>query len=285
MNVGRQQPGPSWELRWLGFHARVQAPADVLARLAATRPRPPAWADSAPGDGGVHFTVRRGGEILRDGVRVAVADRRRELLPLLDRALTAAAVEDLGQRWLLLHAGAVVWRGRALLLPAASGSGKSTLIAGLLAAGCGYLSDEVAVLDAATGCLLPFPTSLGLKAGARRVLAPLFPEVARLRRQRIDGHAVWPFRPPEAAWPGGPARPGYIVLPRYTAGAPPTLEPVARATALAECVAQSYRLRAQGAAGLRGLVELVQASKCFSLTGGDLGGCVDLLRRLLETAN
>ena len=41
-------------------------------------------------------------------------------------------------------AGSVACRGRGLILPAPSGGGKTTLVAGLVAAGFDYLSDEVA---------------------------------------------------------------------------------------------------------------------------------------------
>jgi hypothetical protein len=46
-----------------------------------------------------------------------------------------------------LHAGAVGWRGRALVLPGTSFAGKSTLVAELVRAGATYYSDEYAVLD------------------------------------------------------------------------------------------------------------------------------------------
>lgn len=48
--------------------------------------------------------------------------------------------------WVFLHAGAVCWKKRAILLPGRSCAGKSTLVAGLLRAGAEYLSDEYAVL-------------------------------------------------------------------------------------------------------------------------------------------
>ena len=48
---------------------------------------------------------------------------------------------------LFVHAGAVGWRGKAILLPGRSGSGKSTLVRELIRAGAVYLSDEFALLD------------------------------------------------------------------------------------------------------------------------------------------
>jgi hypothetical protein len=64
--------------------------------------------------------------------------------------------------FLLLHAGAVVWQGRALLLPGCSHSGKSRMVAALLRAGAEYLSDEFAVLDPG-GRVHPWPRRLALR--------------------------------------------------------------------------------------------------------------------------
>lgn len=56
---------------------------------------------------------------------------------------------------IFVHAGAVAWKGRGILVPGASGAGKTTLVAALVAAGAEYYSDEFAVLDEA-GRLLPY---------------------------------------------------------------------------------------------------------------------------------
>jgi hypothetical protein len=63
----------------------------------------------------------------------------------------------------LVHAGAVGWRGRAIVLPGYSFSGKSTLVAELLKLGATYYSDEYAVLDA-RGHVHPYPRRLSLRA-------------------------------------------------------------------------------------------------------------------------
>jgi hypothetical protein len=67
-----------------------------------------------------------------------------------------------------LHAGAVGWQGRALVLPGRSFAGKSTLVAALLRAGATYYSDEFTVLDG-LGQVHPFarPLALRQESGAR----------------------------------------------------------------------------------------------------------------------
>jgi hypothetical protein len=270
-------PDASWELRCLDFHARVHGPAAVVERIARGRPVAPAWAVSASSGAVVELTIR-GSHVLRDGQVIASASRRSELLPLVERALNAAAVDHLGRRYVLLHAGAVARQEVGLLMPAASGSGKSTLVAGLVAAGFAYLSDEVAILDPHSGRLLPFANSLGIKAGGRRLFGGRYPELAGIARRRVDGRAVWPLPPPERAWPRAPVRVGVIVLPRYRPASQPRLSPIGRSAALAACVAQTSRLQAHGPTGLRALVALVRGAECYSLRCGDLAASLDALQ-------
>ncbi len=61
-----------------------------------------------------------------------------------------------------VHAGAVVHRGRAIVIPGASLSGKTTLVAALVRAGALYFSDEFAFLDE-DGLVHPYPRPLSVK--------------------------------------------------------------------------------------------------------------------------
>jgi hypothetical protein len=65
------------------------------------------------------------------------------------------------RRGVFLHAGAVAWRGRAIVLPGASRSGKTTLVAELVKAGAAYLSDEFAVIRG--GRVVPYPKPLSVR--------------------------------------------------------------------------------------------------------------------------
>ncbi len=61
-----------------------------------------------------------------------------------------------------LHAGAVGWKGKALVLPSSSFHGKTTLVAELVKKGASYFSDEYAVLDE-EGFVHPFPKMLSMR--------------------------------------------------------------------------------------------------------------------------
>jgi hypothetical protein len=61
-----------------------------------------------------------------------------------------------------VHAGAVVHRDRAIVLPGPSLAGKTTLVAALVRAGAVYFSDEYAFLDA-EGLVHPYPRPLSVR--------------------------------------------------------------------------------------------------------------------------
>jgi hypothetical protein len=69
---------------------------------------------------------------------------------------------------LFIHAGAVGWNGRAIVIPGPSLSGKTTLVQEFLRAGASYYSDEFAVVDK-RGFVHPFATPLSIRsAGSDR---------------------------------------------------------------------------------------------------------------------
>lgn len=75
-------------------------------------------------------------------------------------------VAEHARRRVFIHAGAVAWRGLAILIPGRSFSGKSSLVAALVRAGATYYSDEYAVLDA-RGRLHPFLKPISLREPGR----------------------------------------------------------------------------------------------------------------------
>jgi hypothetical protein len=90
--------------------------------------------------------------------------RSRELTVLVDafeRDVQLAVAQKARQR-VFVHAGAVGWQGRAIIIPAKSFSGKSTLVRELVRAGATYYSDEYAVLDK-RGNVHPFARPLALR--------------------------------------------------------------------------------------------------------------------------
>jgi len=77
-------------------------------------------------------------------------------------------VAETAPRHVFVHAGAVEWDGRAIIVPGRSFTGKTTLVEAFLRMGARYLSDEFAVLDA-RGRVRPFAKPLSVRpAGSDR---------------------------------------------------------------------------------------------------------------------
>ncbi len=98
--------------------------------------------------------------LLLDGKVVVTARRPSDLLDRFEHELLAAVAAR--TRLVVLHAGAVVYRGRAFLLPGRSFCGKSTLVHALVAAGATYYSDDLAPIDA-RGLVHAVPKRLALR--------------------------------------------------------------------------------------------------------------------------
>jgi len=73
-----------------------------------------------------------------------------EALAMLEWCLNWC-IESRAHQYLIIHAGVVEKHGHAWILPAPPASGKSTLTAGLVSRGWRLLSDELTLLDPASG--------------------------------------------------------------------------------------------------------------------------------------
>ena len=117
-----------------------------------------------------HVFDRSGRHMHEVTVRSARGGRRARIARLPDRPEAAELLaHDLEYRVALhargrvfVHAAAVAWQGRAILVPGRSFTGKTTLASALVRHGAAYLSDEYAVLDEA-GLVHPFPRRLRLR--------------------------------------------------------------------------------------------------------------------------
>lgn len=95
-------------------------------------------------------------------------------------------VAQKSRRKLFVHAGAVAWKGRAILIPGRSYSGKSTLVAALLRAGASYYSDEYALFDE-DGRVHPYPVPLSLRDSSDQGT------VRRVSPEELGQHAKKPL--------------------------------------------------------------------------------------------
>jgi HprK-related kinase A len=259
-----------------------KAPLDALSRLYAAYPK--------PADGLADFTVRLEPEKpWRRFLRPSVAIRGDYILPdaaplSLAHGLLAAEMGmnlqmALGQKnWLLLHAATVEKDGRALIMTGESGAGKSTLAALLGERGWRLMGDEFALLDMASGDLMPFPRAVSLKNGAIGVMEAEVPaERFGPRLENTPKGAIRHMRPNGTALSrmGEGARPALILFPRF--GQARDVRGVGKAEVFMRLTQASTNYVSLGRPGFDALTRLVEGNPALAIDYPDTGTAVGLI--------
>lgn len=184
---------------------------------------------------------------------------------------------------LMLHAGAVEFEGRGILLPALPGSGKSTLTAALALRGCRLLSDEFGVLRLSDGMLLPLLKLVGLKNDSIDVIARFSPDATigppfEKTRKGTVAHLA----PTGGAVAGihRSAAPALIIFPRYDPSVGLLVESVPQSRALGRLAVNSFNAEVLGPEGFASLGRLVQSCDCFQVAYSDLERAVEVIKQL-----
>lgn len=175
-------------------------------------------------------------------------------------------VSALCHQHLIIHAAVLERQGRALILPAPSGAGKSTLCAALAFGTWRLLSDELTIIDPSTLEIVPLPRPISLKNASIDIVRRHAPQATfnAVVHQTVKGSIAHASPPADAVRRGTePARPGWVVLPQYQAGAEPRLEPMSRGEALMKLIENSFNYNVHGAEGFERLADLVEQSACY----------------------
>lgn len=98
---------------------------------------------------------------VHNGKYLASGRSRKKLFKFFD-TIVRVNVGESAKNLVFIHAGAVGWKGRAIVMPGDSFTGKSTLVAELVKAGADYYSDDFAILDS-KGLLQPFPRAISMR--------------------------------------------------------------------------------------------------------------------------
>jgi HprK-related kinase A len=188
-------------------------------------------------------------------------------------------------QYLILHAAVLERDGRALILPAPSGSGKSTLCAGLVyRGGWRLLSDELALIEPRSGCLVPLPRPVSLKNESIDLMRAFAPEavLGDVVSDTTKGRVAH-VRPPVESVRNDKARPvpAWVVLPQFQSGAAAELTSVSRARTFMTLIEDSFNYEVHGRRGFAALGDLIDRSACFSFVyGGDLDTALGVFDRL-----
>jgi HprK-related kinase A len=189
-------------------------------------------------------------------------------------------------RFLIVHAAVVERGGRALILPAPPGSGKSTLCAGLVWRGWRLLSDELTLIDPGSGRITPVPRPVSLKNASIEVIREFAPNATfgPVVHNTVKG-SIGHFSPPPGTVKQAQvtALPGWLVLPRYVAGAPTQLQPLSKGRALMALVENAFNYQVHGAAGFHAVAGLVSRSACYEFSYSRLEEAVELFAELASS--
>lgn len=190
-------------------------------------------------------------------------------------------------QYLMVHAAVIERDGLAAILPAPPGSGKSTLCAALVHRGWRLLSDEMTLIVPASGEVVGLARPINLKNASidiirdfapQAVFGPVVPDTKK--------GTVAHLKPPadSLAAVEHPARPRWIVFPKYEAGSPPQLESLPPHRAFIHLAENSFNYSVLGEHGFDALGRVVDGCDCLNFRYSQLDDAVACFERLLAEA-
>ncbi len=188
---------------------------------------------------------------------------------------------------LVVHAAVLERNGGALILPAPPGSGKSTLCAALLHSGWRLLSDELTLVSLADGMVQPLCRPVSLKNQSIDLMRAFAPtaEFTRITHDTAKG-SVTHMRVPamHVAAVQQPARPRWVVYPRWEAGATAVLSHRPRAGAAVDLARNAFNFGVLGTPGFQAVTRLVDGCDCFDFRYSRLDDALRVFETLAATA-
>jgi HprK-related kinase A len=208
----------------------------------------------------------------------------------------AAAIFEWGMNWviattahqyLVIHAAVVERNGLAMLLPAPPGSGKSTLCAGLSFRGWRLLTDELALVRPDTGDIMPLARPISLKNESIEVMRRFAPQaVMGPPTEGSSKGTIVLLKPPASSIDAieQPARPRWIVFPRYEAGAALTFTPRRKAATFIQLGESAMNYNILGETGFNAMADLIDRCDIGDFVYSDLDEAVAFFTKLADTA-
>ena len=209
-----------------------------------------------------------------------------QAFPMLEWGLNWC-VSNHCNNFLIFHAAVVAHENRALILAAPPGYGKSTLCAALVNRGWRLLSDELTLIEPASGNVLPLARPVSLKNASIGVIRGFAPDapLSLIVNDTLKG-SVAHMRPPIGSvhCANEPAKPHWIVFPRFQSGAPTTLSPYAKARSFMGLADNAFNYNVHGKRGFETVADLVGSSSCYEFTYGNLNEAVSVFDTLAKSA-
>lgn len=209
-----------------------------------------------------------------------------QAFPLLEWGLNWA-VANRAHSFLMIHAAVVEKDGLVAILPAPPGSGKSTLCAALVHRGWRLLSDELALIRPADGMVLPMARPISLKNASIDVIRRYVPEAlfSRAVRDTIKGTVAHLKAPADSvARALEPARPAWIIYPKYQAGSATKLTPMARGSSFMALADNAFNYSLLGQTGFRTLAKVIDSTDSYSFVYSELDEAIAAFAQLTPPA-
>jgi HprK-related kinase A len=208
--------------------------------------------------------------------------------PMLEWAMNWCIATQ-AHHYLILHAAVIERDGCAVIMPAPPGSGKSTLCAGLIHRGWRLLSDEMALVSLKDAFITPLGRPVSLKNQSLEVIRKFVPEVvySRVTHNTSKGSVIHMRVPTQHLQRiHEPARPRWVIFPKYVANAPAQLAARSKANSMLELGRNAFNYMVLGLTGFEALSQVIDCSDCYDFQYSQLADAVavfdDLAARRLE---
>jgi hypothetical protein len=192
--------------------------------------------------------------------------------------LNRNAVASARPQHTVLHAAGARRADSTVVLAAPMGCGKSTTVAGLLAHGWDYITDEAVAVRREDLRITPYPKALSLDPGSWR----LFPRAKPSWADRDDRQWQVPAAALGARDALEPAAPTIVVLPRFTGTGATCARRVGSAEAVTRLARCTFGFPDGGVDDLTVLVRIARTCPVYSVEIADLASAVRCIERLAE---
>jgi hypothetical protein len=204
-----------------------------------------------------------------------------DVLAVAMNEIDRAAIDSSAAELLVLHASAIVLRGRTVLLVGPSGAGKSTLAAALVSRGAWYAGDEAVGVDEAVAATTPNPKPFKLDLRSRRALDAAFGTALGAELEDRE-HLVAPQE--LGAVCRGPTigPPATVVRIAYRSGAAANVSPLSRADVAEGLADQCFNFAAWGARALHTVARVARQAQGLRLEFGAIVPACEAIERMCE---
>lgn len=210
-----------------------------------------------------------------------------QAFPMLEWGMNWCASSH-AHHFLIIHAAVVEKNGLAAILPAPPGSGKSTLCAGLVLSGWRLLSDELTLIDPATGLIHPLARPISLKNQSIKIIQE-FSSEAFLNRPSHDTAkgTVTHMRTPEESVrrQQEPAKAGWVVFPKWQKDVEAKLVPRSQAQTFIYLAQNAFNYSQLGERAFAAGTQLIRQCDCYDFTYHALPDAIRMFDALAEGKN